>query len=605
MTLKKLNKKQLIKYSTLLLTGVIIGYSISQMSSNKENNTTSTQPTENNKSQLWTCSMHPQIRKNKPGKCPICGMDLISLNTEENSTSDIHKIQMSESALKIAEVQTTRVQKSIPVKEIYLPGKVKADEQKIAVITSRFSGRIEKLYVNFTGQEVQKSEKLATIYSPDLIAAQKELLEALKYKSTNPEYYKAARNKLKLWSLTDAQIDLIEQNGEPENYFEIYAPLSGTVLKRNVSLGNYVKEGDVLFEIADLSKVWVLFDAYESDLPWIHTGSDIQFEIQSLPGEIFNSKITFIDPVVNPDTRVASVRTEISNTNNKLKPEMFARGIIKANLPFTKNALIVPKSAVLWTGKKSIVYVKDTTATHPVFEYREIILGEDAGNFYVVKEGLQEGEEIVSNGVFKIDAAAQLQGKKSMMNTEGGKVSLGHQHGAEPHSSEPNLSESEHTQHNKKASYPIPKIFEQSLKKLIEQYILIKDGLTKDDVQSSKSALKSFEAQFVKMDMNLLKGEAHMSWMSIESNIKNSVEQMKKSTTIHDSRKSFLALSQTMVDIMETFQIQLDKTIYLEFCPMANDNKGGYWLSFDKEIKNPYFGSKMLKCGSVKKQFKP
>lgn len=418
------NKKSLATSAGLIIAGIIIGWLI--FGEGKENPSQPILSDKNIEQQatIWTCSMHPQIRKDKPGKCPICAMDLIPLESGDEENTEFNKISMSESAIRIAEVQIAIVQKSMPEKQIRLQGKVKPDERKIAVITSRFSGRIEKLFVNFTGQEVQQGEKLAIIYSPDLITAQKELFEAIKFKQTNPEYYKAAKNKLKLWSLSENQIDNIEQNGEPQNYFEVLSPLSGTVMKREVALGDYVNEGAMLFEIADLSAVWIMFDAYESDLPWIRTGAPVTFEVQSQPGKIFSGKVTFIDPVVNPETRVAYLRTEMENPAHLLKPEMFVRGIIKAKLPSALNALIIPKSSVLWTGKKAVVYVKVKEQTKPTFEYREITLGEDAGSFYVVKEGLQEGEEIVTNGVFKIDAAAQLAGKQSMMNPTEEKVSI-------------------------------------------------------------------------------------------------------------------------------------------------------------------------------------
>ncbi|MEK6615086.1 MAG: efflux RND transporter periplasmic adaptor subunit, partial [Bacteroidota bacterium] len=372
------NKKSLATSAGLIIAGIIIGWLI--FGEGKENPSQPILSDKNIEQQatIWTCSMHPQIRKDKPGKCPICAMDLIPLESGDEENTEFNKISMSESAIRIAEVQIAIVQKSMPEKQIRLQGKVKPDERKIAVITSRFSGRIEKLFVNFTGQEVQQGEKLAIIYSPDLITAQKELFEAIKFKQTNPEYYKAAKNKLKLWSLSENQIDNIEQNGEPQNYFEVLSPLSGTVMKREVALGDYVNEGAMLFEIADLSAVWIMFDAYESDLPWIRTGAPVTFEVQSQPGKIFSGKVTFIDPVVNPETRVAYLRTEMENPAHLLKPEMFVRGIIKAKLPSALNALIIPKSSVLWTGKKAVVYVKVKEQTKPTFEYREITLGEDA-----------------------------------------------------------------------------------------------------------------------------------------------------------------------------------------------------------------------------------
>lgn len=421
------NKKQIFIYALMIIAGFIIGWII--FGGPHETSTIKPiAPISEKENTTWTCSMHPQIRQDKPGKCPICAMDLIPINTSENAPEDFGKIQMSENAVKIADVQTSIVNRASSGKEIRLTGKIKADERKIAIITSHFAGRIEKLFVNYTGQQVNKGEKLATIYSPDLVTAQKELFEAAKFKQSNPEYYKSARTKLKLWLLTDEQIDAIGESGEPQYNFDVISHLSGTVLKRSVLLGDHVDEGEMLFEIADLSSIWVLFDAYESDLPWITKGDPVNFEVQSMPGKTFSAPVSFIDPVVNPEARVASIRVETENFDMALKPEMFVRGIIKTKLKGAENSTMIPKSAILWTGKKAIVYVRDKTKTAPTFEYREIVLGEDAGNFYLVKGGLIEGEEIVTNGAFKVDAAAQLEGKKSMMNTMEDVKPSGHQH---------------------------------------------------------------------------------------------------------------------------------------------------------------------------------
>lgn len=422
------NKKNIIIGIALVLGGILLGWLIFGKNEKASENKISEISADTANATVWTCSMHPQIRQNQPGKCPICAMDLIPLSTGDDDNKEFDKIQMSESAMRIAEVQTTIVQKSVPVKEIRLSGKIKPDERKIAIITSHFDGRIEKLFINYTGQEVQKGEKLATVYSPELVTAQKELFEAIKLKQNNPEYYKAAHNKLKLWSLTNEQIDQIESDGEIQFNFDVVSYLNGTVLKREVTLGDHVEEGMKLFEIVDLANVWVVFDAYENDLPWIKVGDVISFEVQAVPGRIFKSKVNFIEAVINPETRVAAIRTETSNSEKLLKPDMFARGIFNARIDATKDALLIPKSAVLWTGKKAIVYVKQTGTAKPTFEYREIQLGEDAGGFYVVKNGLTEGEEVVTNGVFKIDAAAQLAGKKSMMNPEAGIAPLKHNH---------------------------------------------------------------------------------------------------------------------------------------------------------------------------------
>ncbi len=574
----------------MIIGGIIIGWIIfgggkgtpvQQLSADKNIET---------KVSIWTCSMHPQIRQNKPGKCPICAMDLISLNSENDDNTDFNITQMSESAMKIAEVQTTIVQKSSPIKEIRLTGKVKPDERNISVITSRFSGRIEKLFVNFTGQVVQQGEKLATIYSPDLITAQKELFEAIKFKQSNPEYYKAARNKLKLWSLNESQIDNIEKNTEPQNYFDILSPLSGTVMKRQVAHGDYVEAGALLFEIADLSSVWIMFNAYESDLPWIRTNDNLTFEVQSIPGKQFNGKVTFIDPVVDPEARVAYVRTEINNPDNLLKPEMFAQGIIKTKLPSIENALIIPKSAVLWTGKKAVVYVKLKGQIKPTFQYREITLGEDAGSFYVVKDGLQEGEEIVTNGVFKIDGAAQLAGKQSMMNPVASDV--------EKTNDNKTLNKQSETKAIKKLN--VSQKAKEAILPLINEYLSMKDALTTDNIVGAKNAALKMQNILNGIDMNLFGVDADKDWMKCKTDLENSFKQVAKIEKINELRKIFQQISDATITLASSFT-PYNKTLFIQYCPMANDDTGAYWMSITNEIKNPYFGKAMLKCGETKK----
>jgi len=450
-----INKRDIKIIAITLIAGILLGWMFFHSGGSNSNSTGVHEHQEDVKVTTYTCSMHPQIKQNEPGLCPICAMDLVPLSTMESDEEDISpsEIQMSESAVKLAEIETTIVRKGVPEKTIHLLGKVQPDERKISELTARFGGRIEKLHVNYTGQNVRKGQRLATIYSPDLLIAQKELIEALKYKESNPSFYQSAKSKMKLWDISDEQIAEIEKKGEPQIYFDVLSPMAGTVTMRHVSLGDYVKEGSALFRVINLKKVWVMFDAYESDLPWIKQGDEIEFTVQSLPGKVYNGIVTYIDPLINATTRVAQVRVEINNSNLILKPEMFANGILSSQIAEKSNELLIPKSSILWTGKRAVVYVKIPNRTTPSFIYREIILGPEAGNFYVVSGGLQEGEEIAINGVFKIDAAAQLAGKPSMMNPQGGKTSTGHDHGEMvmnqedgDHSSE-NQHTSDHLEH--------------------------------------------------------------------------------------------------------------------------------------------------------------
>lgn len=557
--------------------------------------------------QIWTCSMHPQIKQDKPGKCPICAMDLIPLATMDSGGDYVspNEIVMTESAAMLASIQTMLVTRGAPDKTLYLQGKVQADERKISVLTARFGGRIEKLFVNFTGQNVSKGEKLATIYSPELLTAQRELLEAVSFKESRPSLYTAAKGKLKLWDLTDKQISDIEIRGEPQVYFDVLSPISGTVTMRHVAIGDYIKEGDALFKVIDLTKVWVMFDAYESDLPWINIGDQVDFTVQSIPGKTYSAKVTYIDLLIDAQTRVAKVRVEVANPRLTLKPEMFTVGLLESNIAEASDEIIVPKSSILWTGKRAVVYVKVQDRESPSFLYREVVLGPEAGAFYVISEGLQEGEEIAVNGVFKIDAASQLQGLPSMMNPEGGKVSTGHDHGGTPMSEDEMEQMDDQQSSNAKTPVKTPMDFKMQLGKVIDNYLLLKDALVKSDENQAESAAQETLESLDGVDMALLKGDAHNQWMNLLKPTKDNLNGIIQMKGLEMKRSHFSIVSNKLTEAVESFGFHSNnsESIYLEFCPMAFDNKGAYWLSDSKEIRNPYFGDAMLKCGEVKKEF--
>lgn len=368
---------------------------------------------------VWTCSMHPQIRQDKPGKCPICAMDLIPVRKSNHGDENVDPsaIQLSEEAMALADVQTSRVNKENPVKQVRLYGKIAPDERSLQSQTAHVGGRIENLAVDFTGETVRAGQTLATLYSPELFTAQEELLEALKMQQ--PALIKAAREKLLLWKMTDAQITAIEQSGATSPIVEIKANTSGIVMSKKVSQGDYVSQGAVLYDVANLSKVWAMFDAYEVDLPFLGKGDPVEFTLQALPGKTYKGRIAFIDPIVNATSRTARVRVEVANPNMELKPEMYATALVDAPLKGYKDQIVIPQTAVLWTGKRAIVYVKQPDISTPTFQMREVELGPSLGNAYVILKGLSDGEEIVTNGVFSIDASAQLEGKPSMMNNDG------------------------------------------------------------------------------------------------------------------------------------------------------------------------------------------
>lgn len=573
-----------------------------------------------NNATIWTCAMHPQIRMDHPGKCPICGMDLIPLSQSGAINIDPDAIRLNREAAQLANVQTSIVTHQKPVKEVRLYGKVQADERSIQSQTSHMPGRIEKLMVNFTGEKVNKGQPLAVIYSPELITAQQELIEAVKTKQSQPEIYEAAKDKLRQWKLVDSQITEIESSGKVKENFEILSNTNGVIIARRVNNGDHVDQGTVLLDVTDLSHVWIMFDAYESDLPFIKTGDRLTFTIQALPGVNFTGNVIFIDPVIDPITRVAKVRVEINNESGRLKPEMFATGIVRANLDQYRNKLVIPGSAVLWTGTRSVVYVKQADTDGPVFKMREIELGPSLGNSYVVVNGLNEGEELVTNGTFSVDAAAQLEGKPSMMNPQGGKTS------SMPGMIMPGDSKSDDKKSTQGMDMPGDSAKSESavkddssglgttrkivkievnmesimqLNAVFDKYIVLKDALVQSDIKKAKQAAQEIQKALSDVDMKLLSGDAHLKWMEISDNLKKEVGAITSDGTINGQRTSFSGLSDELYKAIKTFGL-MGKTVYYQFCPMANNGKGAYWLSEIKDIRNPYYGNSMLGCGDTK-----
>jgi membrane fusion protein, copper/silver efflux system len=426
----------------------------------------------------WTCAMHPQIHSDKPGLCPICGMDLIPVNKNSAESSSSRRLAVTPEARALMNVQTVPVERKFVTTDVRLVGKVAYDETLLGYITARVAGRLDRLYVDYTGVAVKKGEHMYSIYSPELYYAQEELIQSVQ---TARDQGKAeeiggvslvsmAREKLRLIGLTDQQISEIEGQDKPTDHVTFYAPMGGIVIEKLRKEGDYVKTGERIYTIADLSHVWVMLDAYESDLVWLRYGQEVTFTTEAYPGEEFVGRIAFIQPVLDDMTRTVKVRVNVANPEGKLKPEMFVRGIVRSQVadggrvidpdlagkwicpmhpevvkdgpgkcdlcgmelvtaeslgyPADKAdedrpPLVIPKSAALVTGKRAVVYVEVPGADQPTYEGREIVLGPEAGDYYLVTSGLKEGELVVTNGAFKIDSEIQIQARPSMMLPEG------------------------------------------------------------------------------------------------------------------------------------------------------------------------------------------
>lgn len=515
---------------------------------------------------VYTCSMHPQVRQNEPGDCPICGMDLIpadELDDSDGSVQNPNAVQISKAAMALAEVQTSRVRQEIPVQNVRLPGKVAVNQNLVSNVTAHFPGRVRDLYVDYTGDYVRKGQRLASIYSPELITAQRELLETARFKEQNPRLYESARRKLMLWEFPEETIDEIVESGQVMEELDFFSPVSGYVSEISISREDHIMEGSVMYRIADLSSVWVEFEAYESAISGLSKGDEVEFRVSSLGSESFSGEVNFIEPFLNDASRTVKVRVNTDNPNIRMKPGMFAEGVISSR-SIQKEKLLVPRSAVMWTGKRSIVFVDVSQNGNPAFEAREVALGMRAGNDYVIESGLEAGERVVTNGTFKIDATAQLSDKLSMMNREPGS---GANRGAHDHGNmdmdEVEMDNSGHEDHSEHQSGSSGVMRDGDLEELVPEYLKIREALTVDDFKIAQTHIRNFTDEDY--------------------------------SDIEELRAEFKMISKRLIERIESEGYEGE--IFKQYCPMYDG--GSYWISDKEEIENPFYGSEMHNCGET------
>ena len=590
-----ITKTQLLTGAGLLITGLLLGWLIFGGSHQQDPHAGHDhEVTTENGEEVWTCSMHPSVREDGPGSCPICGMDLIPASSEERE--DDYSMVMTEASMQLANIQTTPVIRERPKRELHLPGRVEIDERRISYVTAHFAGRIQDVEINFTGAPIREGDVMATIYSPELVSAQRELLEAVKVKDRNPGLYESAVRKFRLWEFTDEQIQMIVDRGEVQRNMNILSPVNGFVMKRNVVDEQHVTEGSVIYEVANLDHLWVTFDAYEEDMGWLHEGSEIEFRSRSNPGTSYTASVDYIDPTFNPQKRTIRVRADVENADHSLRPEMIVRGVVHSEM--SEEKLMVPASAVLWTGPRSLVYVKDTSADTPRFEVKEVELGSRTGDYYIIEDGLESGQEVVFNGAFRIDSEFQLADRFSMMNREPGTGAVpgGHDHGQMDGDGD-DLEEHDHSEAGHDSFDDVPEDFRTQLTEAIEIYIRGKDAFIDSDLEEASSAYEEFISKLEEIGEHGLSGSGHEAWMESYNSLKESATLIIDSDDVDEARSPFRALSDELIAAVLMFGI--DGAVYHQYCPMAFDDEGAFWLSTEEQIRNPYMPDTMMGCGEV------
>jgi Cu(I)/Ag(I) efflux system membrane fusion protein len=588
--------------------------------------------------EVWYCSMHPQVRQPMPGKCAICAMDLILL--EETGDPGPRHLQLSAAAKALAEIEVTPVRKRFATKTVRMVGKVAYDETRVRSIASWINGRIDRLYVDYTGTPVRAGDHLVKIYSPELLSAQEELLSAKAQvdgqtpatskflRGSSDRALASAREKLRLWGLSAAQIAAIESRETAEDRVEITAPMGGVVIHKGVHEGMYVKTGSVMYRIADLSHLWVQLEAYESDLAWLRYGQGVVVTTEAQPGEAFEGTIAFIAPHVDPRTRTVMVRVNVPNPDGRLRPGMFARGQVQARVAdggrvmapslagkwvcpmhpaVVKDAnepcdicgmdlvkaedlgfqvagagqtqpLVVPVTAVLRTGRRAVVYVEVPGAAEPTYEGREIVLGVRADDVYLVRSGLREGERVVVQGAFKIDSALQIQAKPSMMGMPAGPV-------------RDRVLGSDATR--------------AALAPLYTAGLAVHESLAADEHATAVEGFATLAKAQQAMDPARFEGRARERWLELSGVLAAAASAGSSAGDIAAARLAFRDLSNALIQLEEAFGHSGTAVIVRAHCPMAFDNAGASWLQTGTDIRNPYFGAEMYACGTVKETFAP
>jgi Cu(I)/Ag(I) efflux system membrane fusion protein len=583
-------------------------------------------------SQIWTCSMHPNVQAPEFGSCPICGMRLIPLATGANSPG----VLLSQEQHEHSELVTVKVERRPAVHTIDLIGRLHKDETRAATIAAWASGRVERLFVDYTGVEVRKGDHLVELYSLDLFNAQQDFVVALnsldKANISKDSYITnlasdtvaAAETRLSQYGILPSQIESLRSTRKAQDTIEMKAPIGGVVVNKNVKLGQYVKEGQELFTISDLSKLWLVLHAYEKDLSWLRYGQQVDFAVDASPGESFSGKVIFFDREIDMQTRTVGVRVEVDNADLRLRPGMLSRAGIKVKLasnghvhasaidkeymcpmhhevvsdfagdcskcgmPLEKTTslgysnttqsefpLLIPASAPLITGKRALVYIQTENTPDGIrYEPREIVLGPRAADWFVVKEGLEEGDIIVAQAAFVLDSEQQINGKFSMMSADQAPASVEKADG-------------------------IPFAVQKQLGEALALNVNLSKALAADNLPDALKVASQIKQIVSQIDIDSISLDTFTDFRSDLNQMMGKINAFSKHVDIEKARVDFEYVELNAVAFASKYPYHTERGKLAVFhCPMAFDDRGANWVQFSGErVENPYFGATMYRCG--------
>jgi Cu(I)/Ag(I) efflux system membrane fusion protein len=506
-------------------------------------------------SRVFQCPMHPWIKSDHPGKCTICGMDLVSLAADAKETP-AGVVALSSSSINVVGVETSTVSRQPLTRTLRVNGRIDDDDTRHHVLSARVPGRIEHLGVTYQGERVAAGAELATIYSPEMLAAQRVYVERLK--AGAPAYstaeLAAAREQLQLLGLTAEDLAQLEQKREPSALVVIRAPEAGTVVSKLVYQGQYVQTSDRLFEIADFSSMWFVFDIYEQDIPWIQPGQTVEITTRAVPGEVITAPVSFIDPNFNETTRTTRARAVLPNPHfggggveHTLPHRVTAEGRVLVESPAV---LAAPRSAILDAGNGPVAYV-DLGGGN--YEQRKLRLGRRGDALVEVLDGLKENENVVTTGALLIDAQAQLAREAHV-----------HAPGAAAPAPQPERTEG--------GASPAP---DSPVAALANAAIDAADALASDDFARYQKLFPTLSAAAEKFP---------------------ALPKLDLGADLKSARRSFEPWSTAAADLLKPQRAHLGLKIFQ--CPMAPVLGKGRWVQRKQPLKNPFFGSAMPDCGT-------
>lgn len=515
----------------------------------------------------YQCPMHPWIKSTEPdARCTICGMALVAASggSAGDTAVDPNLVTLTAAQAAVTGVETAAVRRAPLVRTLRVTGVIDDDETRHRVLAARVPGRIEKLHVNFVGAEVEEGAPLATIYSPEMLTAQRTFVERQRAGSTafTASERSAARERLLELGLTDEEIHILEKTLKPTAMVNVRAPMSGTVVTRDVYEGQYVGTNDTLFEIGDFSRMWFVFDAHEPQLAWLKVGQMVEISVPSLPGQILTAAITFIDPNLDETTRTARVRVVVENNEKRLLHRQTAEATVVLDAPET---VIAPRSAVLQHSGSPVVYV--ATGGHG-YRATPVKLGRVGDEHVEILSGLQEGDQVVVHGGLILDGQAQLA-----------HAAVGHAP-AEPAAAA------------EKISVETPKHDEAAYARLKTLAFAAADAaaaLAADDLAAYRATLPAIRTA---RDEYLAKFPA-----AAKGPLGVVKEELVDGPDIDAARRTFEPFSTAVADIARAEHLHHREELWVYQCPMTPVLGTGRWLSKKHQLRNPFFGSAMLECG--------